>query len=613
MKLRKTKKIEDHLKHTNNELLEVYESLASSDEELKMQYHKLEENRKLLKKNEERYRLISEASDDGIWDLDFTTNEIFANEKLSSILGIDKESARRYIYNLEDYVHPEDMPTAQRIVNEMKAGTRDSYSLEYRSLDNEERYRWLLAKGKMLRDANGNPTRLSGFHINIEYRKVQEEQIKTLAYFDNVTKLPNRSMFYKTINNILRNSTNKSRLGLVLYMDIDNFKIINDTFGHDFGDLILREVAKRLKKIVPKPRSVFRLSGDEYIIILQNYLEDSCNQIAQIIQQTMSVPFVIDENEIQISMSMGLVSYPKHANNADEIFRKADLAMYKAKELGKNQYKLYEPSLEVAITDRLVLENHLRNALDRKEFVLNYQPQIDTTTQKIVGFEALIRWFSPEYGFVSPGKFIPIAEEIGLINTLGEWILKEACKYSIRMNEKFDTKVVVSINISPIQLNQENFTDIVKRVIEETGVSTDIIGIEITETSLMETFDENSKKLELLRNMGIGISLDDFGTGYSSLNYLLRLPINVIKIDRSFILNMTSDEKGIKIIESIISLSHNMGLKVIAEGVEIDEQLDILKYLGCDIIQGYIFGRPMPEKESYGYIENKKIDISYRG
>ena len=211
LKLRKTKRIEDHLKHTNNELLEVYESLASSDEELKMQYHKLEENRKLLKKNEERYRLISEASDDGIWDLDFTTNEIFVNKKLSCILGIDKESARRYIYNLEDYVHPEDMPEVSRNIAEMKDGTRDSYSVEYRSLDSKEEYRWILAKGRILRDRNGNPTRISGFHINIEYRKVQEEQIKTLAYFDRTTKLPNRSMFYKTMNSILKGPKNSDR------------------------------------------------------------------------------------------------------------------------------------------------------------------------------------------------------------------------------------------------------------------------------------------------------------------------------------------------------------------------------------------------------------------
>lgn len=603
MKLRKIKKIEEYLKHTNEELLEVYESLAASDEELKTQYHKLEENRRIIKKNEERYRLVSEASDDGFWDLDFSTNELFSNDKLATVLGIDKEEADVYIYNLEKYIHPEDMPKAVDIINELRCGVRDSYSLEHRSLDKNGKYRWILAKGKMLRDENRNPARISGFHIDIENRKVQEEQIKTLAYFDTVTKLPNRSMFYKKMSNILNKTGQEDSCGLVLYMDIDNFKIINDTFGHDFGDLLLREVAKRLKKLETSPSSVFRISGDEYIIVLQKYNESSSKKVANKIQEIMSVPFVIDQNEIQISMSIGLVTYPKDALDVDELLRKADLAMYKAKELGKNQYKLYESSLEDEITDRLLLENHLRYALGRGEFVLNYQPQIDTVSREVIGFEALIRWFSPEYGFVSPMKFIPIAEEMGLINKIGEWILREACEFSIKMNEKFNKDIVISINISPIQLNQDNFIEIVKKVIKDTNVDPNIIGIEITETSLMETFEENSRKLERLRKMGIKVSLDDFGTGYSSLNYLLRLPIHIIKIDRSFILNMTTDKKGIKIIESIINLAHNMGLDVVAEGVETTEQLEILKSLNCDIIQGYIFGKPLTKEDSILYIE----------
>lgn len=603
IKLRKTKKIEEHLKHTNEELLEVYESLAASDEELKTQYHKLEENRSIIKKNEERYRLVSEASDDGFWDLDFGTNEFFSNDKLATVLGIDKEEADIYINNLEKYIHPEDMTKVVNIINELRCGLRDSYSLEHRSLDKSGKYRWILAKGKMLRDEYNKPARISGFHIDIENRKVQEEQIKTLAYFDTVTKLPNRSMFYKKMSDILIKSRSEKQSGLVLYMDIDNFKIINDTFGHDFGDLLLREVAKRLQKLETRPRSLFRISGDEYIIVLQDYNENSPERIANKIQEVMSVPFIIDQNEIQISMSIGLVVYPKDALDVDELLRKADLAMYKAKELGKNQYKLYETSLEDEITDRLLLENHLRYALGRGEFVLNYQPQINTTSGEVIGFEALIRWFSPEYGFVSPMKFIPIAEEMGLINKIGEWILREACEFSIKMNEKSNKKIVISINISPIQLNQDNFIEIVKKVISDTNVNPSIIGIEITETSLMETFEENSKKLEKLRELGVKVSLDDFGTGYSSLNYLLRLPIHIIKIDRSFILNMTTDKRGIKIIESIINLAHNMGLDVVAEGVETTEQLEILKSLNCDIIQGYIFGKPLAEDDSILYIE----------
>lgn len=601
-KLLKIKEIEEHLKHTNDELLEVYENLASSDEELKIQYNELEENRRIIQKNEERYRLISNASNDGIWDLDFNTKELFTNDKLAIILGVD--DVKKYIYNMEEYVHPEDLHQVEKIKNKIISGMSESYSLEYRSLDRDNKYRWILAKGRILRDENNRLARISSFHVDIENRKVQEEQIKTLAYFDVTTKLPNRSMFYKTMNSILNKRTRENNFGLVLYMDIDNFKIINDTFGHDFGDLILREVAQRLKEVEPRVKSVFRLSGDEYIIILRNYIESSSKQVASKIKDVMTDPFLIDDNEIQISMSIGLVNYPKDARDVDELLRKADLAMYKAKELGKNQCKLYEKSLEDEITDRLLLENHLRNALGRGEFTLNYQPQIDIANKEIIGFEALIRWYSPKYGFVSPVKFIPIAEEMGLINKLGKWILKEACEFSKVLNEKFDKKMVVSVNISPIQLNQENFIDMVQDVIEETGIASDILGIEITETSLMETFCENSKKLQKLRDKGIRISLDDFGTGYSSLNYLMRLPIHIIKIDRSFILNMTNDKKGIKIIESIIDLSHNMGLDVIAEGVETDEQLEILRKLNCDSIQGYIFSKPLGEKDSIEYIEN---------
>lgn len=601
-RLIKKKRLEIELKFANDELLEVYENLAKSDEELRIQYHQLEETRKTIEKNEERYRLLSEATDDGFWDLDITTNEIFANEKLSKVLGIDSEDAKQYIYNLEEHVHPKNMPLVNSIIDNLKSGKNDNYTIEYKSKDKYGRYRWILAKGRMLKDKDNNPIRVSGFHIDIEDRKNQEEQIETLAYFDNVTKLPNRAKFYKVMNEIFESSDQKDASGLVLYMDIDNFKIINDTFGHEFGDMVLKMVADRLKYMEVEPRKVFRLSGDEYVVILPSYSADRANEAATRVQDIMSNAFMIDDNEIQISMSIGLVNYPKDGNNVDELLRKSDLAMYKAKELGKNQYKLYESSLEDEITDRLILENHLRNALGRGEFVLNYQPQINTITRDIIGFEALIRWYSPEYGYVSPMKFIPVAEDMGLINKIGEWILKEACEFSIRVNEKFKKKIVVSINISPIQLNQDNFTDILKKVIEDTNVKTDQIGVEITETSLMERFNENAKKLEEIRNMGIEISLDDFGTGYSSLNYLMKLPIHTIKIDRSFIVNMTSDTKGIKIIESIITLAHNMGLSVVAEGVETNEQLDILHFLKCDVIQGYIFGKPLSEEDSFHYI-----------
>lgn len=549
--------------------------------------------------------MVSEASEDGFWDLDLVTEELFYNVNLAKVLGISIENAKTYIYNLENYAHPEDMVLLTKTIDQITLGKRDTFSVEYRTCSVSGKYRWILAKGKVLKNSNGEPIRISGFHIDIENRKIQEEQIKTLAYFDNTTKLPNRAMFYEIMKNTLKCAREEQQQGFVLYMDIDNFKIINDTFGHEFGDIILGRVANRLKTLENIPKRVFRLSGDEFIIILPKYSEQNTKEIANKVQDIMIKPFIVDENEIQISMSIGLALYPNDATSADELLRKADLAMYKAKEFGKNQYQLYETSFDDEITDRLLLENHLRNALHRGEFVLNYQPQIDTLTENIIGFEALIRWFSPEYGFVSPMVFIPIAEEMGLINKIGEWILKDACEFSLKINKRYKQDIIISINISPIQLNQDNFIDIVQRVIETTGVDTKLIGIEITETSLMTNFEDNSKKLEQLRELGITIALDDFGTGYSSLNYLMMLPIHIIKIDRSFIVNMIHVEKGINIIESIINLAHSMGLRVVAEGVELAEQLDVLKHLKCDQIQGYIFGKPISEQDTMKYIEHK--------
>ncbi|WP_187287400.1 GGDEF and EAL domain-containing protein [Gottschalkia acidurici] len=605
LNIKKRKKVEVDLKLANDELFAVYEELASSDEELKLQYHELKKSRETIEKNEERYRLVSEASNDGFWDMDTVTKNIFTNVRLKEVLGLDESEVRNYIDRLDKYVHPDDFNIIENIFKEIKQGVRDSYHVEYRTLDKYGTYRWILAKGKSLRDKDGNMCRISGFHIDIEDRKLQEEQIKVLAYYDSITGLPNRAMFYKKMDNILKQ---EDSCGSVIYMDIDNFKIINDTFGHEFGDLLLKKLADRLKPIESKESHVFRLSGDEYIIVFEKYNEDNIEQKIIQTQEYISEPFSIDDNEIQISVSMGVVFYPKDGRSVEEVLKKADLAMYKAKEFGKNCYKTYEKNMEEEIENRLLLENHLRNALDRDEFVLNYQPQIDTVSKKVVGFEALIRWVSPEYGTISPIKFISIAEETGLINQMGEWILREACKFAMNIESIYDEQIVVSVNISSIQLSQDNFIEIIKRVIDDTGMNPKFLGIEITETSLMELFEENSEKLEILRNMGITVYLDDFGTGYSSLNYLLRLPISTIKIDRTFVMDMMNAKKGVKITESIINLAHNMGLNVTAEGVENEEQLSILRDLSCDVIQGYIFGKPLSESDAIQYLEDRIKD-----
>lgn len=432
-----------------------------------------------------------------------------------------------------------------------------------------------------------------------------QEDLELIAYHDEITGLPNRANFYKKMRKKLENMTGSEILGSILYLDIDDFKDINDNFGHAFGDLVLVEVGNRLRSIdstITEKNNIFRISGDEYILDIENEGEEKAKQIANEIQKSLSKPFSIKNKEFKISVSIGIVFYPRDGHIVEDIFKKSELSMYKAKELGKSGYVIYEKKMEQEIVERMFLEKNLRDALDKDEFLLNYQPQIEPYSGKIVGFESLIRWNSLEYGFVPPMKFIPVAEQTGGIKKIGEWVLREACIFALNIKMKFNKTIEVSVNISSIQLGQDDFIDIVKNTIKNIGVTPDMIGIEVTETALMESFDVNSKKLETLRDMGFNIYLDDFGTGYSSLNYLLRLPINTIKIDKSFIDEMMLSEKGRKITERIINLAHDMELNVVAEGVEVEEQLVILKKFHCDIIQGYIFGKPLSEEDAHKFI-----------
>ena len=437
--------------------------------------------------------------------------------------------------------------------------------------------------------------------INIRKRRQAEKELEVIAYYDDITCLPNRNMFYKNMNQKI-----KDKNGAILYLDIDNFKDVNDTFGHTFGDLVLKEVADRLlaiNQIDSKLDTVYRISGDEYLLDLEGKEEKYAKKVAKEVKSELSKPLTINKQDIRISVSIGIVFYPKNSRSTEDLFKKAELSMYKAKSLGRNDYKIYEDEMGQEVLERTLLENNLRIALAKDEFILNYQPQIDPFTEEIVGFESLVRWHSSAYGLVPPDKFIPIAEDTGEIVKIGEWILRQACKFTLDINKELNQEIEVSVNISPVQLKQANFIEVIKKAIKDTGVKPNVIGIEVTETALMESFDDGLGKLEILKDMGFNIYLDDFGTGYSSLNYLLKLPINTIKIDKSFIDDIMVHEKGRKITENIINIAHDMDLNVVAEGVEYDNQLTTLKELKCDIIQGYIFGKPLSEKDAKNFIK----------
>lgn len=604
--IEKRKKAELTLLGTNKRLIDLYEDLEVSEEELKSNYYELENSKNLIKKSEERYKFIFEACNETLWDYDLITNEIYFSDKWSKIFGHLNIEDKTNINSYLEYIHADDRSNILCVLKDLKENKRNAYSFEYRILDRYGQYRWIFTKGIVLRDEKGVLKRIGGSHIDIHEKMIQQKNIENLAYYDTLTGLPNRFHLKEKLNSILKIcEENENFSGSVMFIDIDNFQLINDTFGHDVGDLILKLVGEKLKKFESEDRFVARLGGDEFIFLIKHITDkESLKNLSAQIKAILNKSFRIGDNEHYITISTGIALYPNNGNNLNDILINSELAMYKAKETGKNRYIFYDKYMNEDLYEKLFIQNALRNALNNNEFKLYYQPQIDIKTGKIYGFEALIRWISPEYGFISPAKFIPIAEEMGIIINIGEWILKTACQFAKKINENAEHKLIVSVNISVLQLIRNDFVDTVRQALVDTGLTPNLLGIEITESILIDAFKSSSEKLLTLKNLGIDISLDDFGTGYSSLNYLRQLPINKLKIDKSFIDDLSLTDVGNDLIENIIIIAHKLNLEVVAEGVEVKSQLDILEQFRCDTIQGYLISKPLPEYETLKFIAN---------
>lgn len=389
---------------------------------------------------------------------------------------------------------------------------------------------------------------------------------------------------------------NDSRFA-VLYIDLDRFKMVNDTFGHQNGDMLLCEAADRLKNGLRTGSFLSRMGGDEFTIIVPLGSEPEAAVLtAKTILCNFERSFMIQGQEFHISASVGIAYYPDDGQDAETLMIHADTALYKAKEAGRNTYVLYAPSMDQSSHERLALENALRKAVEREEWVLHYQPQIDMNTGQIVGVEALIRWKHPVYKLIPPSEFIPLAEETGLIVPIGEWVLKEACLQNKRWQDSGFPKIRIAVNLSTAQFMKKNLYKTVEKVLEETGLEPQYLELEITETMTMDV-EKASAILDELSGLGIQISIDDFGTGYSSLNYLKQFSIHRLKIDKSFIRDIISDESNARIVGAIIAMAHHLGLHVIAEGVETREQMSFLKEQKCDEIQGYYYSPPLPAEE----------------
>jgi diguanylate cyclase (GGDEF)-like protein len=426
------------------------------------------------------------------------------------------------------------------------------------------------------------------------------------AYQDSLTNLPNRYLFQDRLKNAISHAARKQRLIALLHIDLDNFKRVNETLGYPAGDFLLRSVADRFMTSLRKTDSVTRfitedteslmarIGGDEFTILLTEItkVQDAalvCNRIISL----LSEPFIIEREEVFITASIGISVYPSDSDDMTSLIKHADIAMNQAKKQGKNTFQYYSESMNTSTLERFSIENKLRKALERNEFMLFYQPQIDISTGRVIGVEALIRWLQPDLVLVKPGQFIPVTEETGLIVPIGEWVLRNACAQNKTWQSEGIEPFNMTVNISGIQFQQDTFIEMVAQSLYDSGLDPSYLKLELTESSLMKHSENSLKKMNLLKGMGIQISIDDFGTGYSSLNYLKRFPVEILKIDRSFIRDIGTNPDDQAIVRAIIALAHNLNIKVIAEGVETKKQLGLLRGYGCDGAQGYLICPPI--------------------
>jgi diguanylate cyclase (GGDEF)-like protein/PAS domain S-box-containing protein len=470
-----------------------------------------------------------------------------------------------------------------------------AYDIEYRVVRADGSVRWVHDRAFPIRNAAGEVYRIAGIAEDVTEAKLSREQLAQLAHYDSLTGLPNRVL----LNDRLRQAVAQARrnnwtLG-ILFLDLDRFKLVNDTLGHVTGDLLLKQVAARLTASLRPSDTVARLSGDEFAVILPELSSpQNAGHVAQKVLRALAAPYDLEGHEVFVTVSIGITLYPVDSQDVEVLLRNADAAMYGAKTAGRNNFQYYTEAMNARAAEKLQLETRMRRALERREFVLHYQPKIDIASGRVSGLEALLRWQSPDQGLVPPAQFIPLLEETGLIVPVGEWVAQAACTQIRAWRDAGIRPVPVAINLSARQLRQPGFSEVMRRALAESAVEPQLIQIEITESSLMENPEEAIVMLKQLEALGILLAADDFGTGYSSLSYLKRFPLDALKIDRSFVRDITVDADDAVIARTVITLAHSLGLKVVAEGVETEEQLRFLGENGCDEAQGYLFSKPLP-------------------
>ncbi len=550
-----------------------------------------------LRESEERYALAIQGTHDGLWDWNLKLNRIFFSSHWKKMLGFENSEIGSSPDEWLNRIHSGDALRVNQELTTYVEGLSTQFESEHRMRHRDGSYLWVLTQGFAVRDASGKATRLVGSQTDITKRKHAEEQLLHDALHDALTGLPNRVLFMDRLGHAIQLGKRRdSYFFAVLFIDLDRFKVINDSLGHMVGDQLLVEIAQRLRQCLRSSDTFARLGGDEFVILLEDIQsDDQATDVAERLQHGLKQPFMLQGHEVFASASIGLITNTKSYDRPEDLLRDADTAMYHAKGRGRARYQVFDPSMHEHAMALLHIENDMRRAIEHQEFQLHYQPILSLRNEQINGFEALVRWQHPTRGLISPAEFIPVAEETGLIIPLGWWVLREACRQMRVWQVQYPTDPLlsISVNISSKQFAQPDLVTGIQQILQETGLSTDSLKLEITESTVMENAEAATVMLQKLRDLGIHLSIDDFGTGYSSLGYLHRFPVDTLKIDRSFINGIETDLEKVEIIRTVVMLAWNLGMEIVAEGVESKKQLAHLKALKCENGQGYLFSKPL--------------------
>ncbi len=548
---------------------------------------------------ERQLRLVLEGANLGFWDWNYQTGEQWVNDRWMEILGLERGDLQNDTSDWLERIHPEDKHKALKIVNE-HIEKNESYVVESRMRHRDGHWVWVQASGAVVSHdpETHEPIRICGTLQDITERRQQEEHILHQAHFDSLTELPNRFLSLDRLSQLINEAHRNGDRVAVLFLDLDDFKKINDTLGHDTGDKLLKEAASRLQSVLRSGDTVGRLGGDEFIVLLGGLSDvTDTRPVAEALLNKFTDAFRIDSRELVLTASIGISIYPDDGENLSELLRNADSAMYHSKEQGRNTYSYFTEEMNQGVSQRLLLEEQIHGALSRGEFRLCYQPKVELVSGKIVGAEALLRWRNPVLGEVSPLEFIPIAEQTGLIVPIGKFVLDQALERVVCWRQQFGDAFTMAVNLSPRQFRDPNLALYITDAIGKSGIPAAALELEITEGVLMSGHAYIDDALVALNDLGVNIAMDDFGTGYSSLSYLRSYPFDVLKIDREFVSDITDDPADRELVNAAIAMAHGLGLKVVAEGVETVDQLKHLASQGCEYGQGYLFSKPLSADE----------------